>query len=66
MFISPRHEFLKLFFLKLTGELSRVNGKGKIRTGASETKFDTFIKTETESLVTVLLFCIWSHSKGRM
>lgn len=66
MFISPRHEFLKLFFLKLTGELSRVNGKAKIRTGAVETKVDTFIKTETESLATVLLFSIWSHSKGRM
>lgn len=55
MFVSPRHEFLKRLFLKLTGELSWVNRKAKIRTGALETKVDTFIKTETESLATVLL-----------
>lgn len=66
MFISPRHEFLKLCFLKLTGELSWVNGKAKIRTGASETKVDTFIKTEIESLATALLFNIWNHREGRM
>lgn len=66
VFISPRHEFLKLFFLKLTGELPWVNGKAKIRTGACETEVDTFIKTEIESLTTVLLFNIWSHREGRM
>ena len=66
VFISPRHGFLKLFFLKLTGELSWVNGKAKIRTGVFETEVDTFIKTEIESLATVLLFHIWSHREGRM
>lgn len=66
MFISPRHEFLKLFFLKLTGELSWVNGKAKIRAGAFETKVDTSIKTGIESLATVLLFHIWSHREGGM
>jgi len=43
-----------------------VNGEAKIRTGAFETKADTFVETEFENLATVLLFNIWSHREGRM